>query len=687
MNEEIWMNADSIRSFYQNFPYDTAFAKTKTIVKMCSDDKNLYIAAICYDSTVGDYVVQSLKRDFSYPVNDGFGVYLNPYGDKINGFAFTINPYGVQREGLLQEGGLFGVTTAWDNKWFCETTETDSCWIAEIQIPFKTLRFKSNDDHWLINFSRNNLKKNENSSWVPVPRNFNIANLAYTGSLLWEELPKKNGSNISLIPYTSARSIQNFNPKMESEFDFNPGMDAKIGVTSSLNLDLSINPDFSQVNVDRQITNLSRFSIYYPERRQFFIENSDLFARFGFSRIRPFFSRQIGIYNAYKIPIYGGARLSGKLNKDWRIGVMSMQTKAVDSLGVLGENYSIFALQRQINRSNLGFIFVNRQAVDSNGISVNDYNRVFGVDYNLFSKNNKWRGKVFYHQSLSGNSSESDVKKSFLTSGTHALWLNYNTKKGGFEYNHEYIGEDYRADVGFVLRTGVYRFQPNAWYNFFTKKGPLINHGIYSELDVYFDLNGNALDRNIHLRHYYQFKNRAEASIRFNETYTRLYAEFDPSGTGKTPLPIGNYYYRNVQFYYESDFRKKFTYSFFASYGSYFNGTKFTSEATLSYRFQPYATVAVNYTQNNVHLPNPYAHTDLALIAPELRLSLNKKLFITVFTQYNQQIDNINLNARFQWRFKPMSDLFIVFTDNYLPNDFSVKNRAIVLKLNYWLNI
>ena len=212
---------------------------------------------------------------------------------------------GVQREGLLSNGGGQGVTTIWDNKWTSEVKQFEDKWIVEMAIPFKSLRFKSGVDTWRINFSRNDLKRNENSVWSPVPRNFNVASLAFTGKLKFDEPKKKTSSNISIIPYVTAGVSQDYLTQTKEQYTYNGGLDAKIALSSSLNLDLTINPDFSQVEVDRQVTNLSRFSIFFPERRNFFIENSDLFERFGFRQIRPFFSRNIGLYKGQIVPILG----------------------------------------------------------------------------------------------------------------------------------------------------------------------------------------------------------------------------------------------------------------------------------------------------------------------------------------------------------------------------------------------
>ncbi len=414
LDEPEWNISDIATGFCQSFPYDTLQAISCTEVKILHNDEGIYIAAICKDSFPEPFVVQNLKRDFSIFSSDAFVVTIDPLNDKTNGFSFGVNPYGVQREGLIEERGIFGVSTIWDNKWFVEVKRKEREWIAEMFIPFKSIRYKSGIKEWGINFHRINLKINETSNWSRVPRIYNISFLPYVGKLIWEEEPRKAGRNISLIPYVTLRQYSDYQQKI-NQLQPNTGWNAKLGVTSSLNLDVTVNPDFSQVEVDAQITNLSRFSLFFPERREFFIENSDLFARFGFRNIRPFFSRQIGLENGNSVPIIAGARLSGKVNQNWRIGIMDMQTEGVGNLSLSPQNYFVAAAQRQIGKkSNLAAILVNRQNTN-NAI---DYNRVAGIDFNFQTNNNKIIGKAFFHQSFSPD----QPKDAFA----QAVWIRYS---------------------------------------------------------------------------------------------------------------------------------------------------------------------------------------------------------------------------------------------------------------------
>ncbi len=693
LDEKSWDTAQTAGNFQQMFPFDTSKAKTQTIVRVTFDDNNLYISAVCIDSLKGKYVVQSLKRDFSYPVNDAFAVYLDCLNDQTNGFCFGVNPLGVQREGLLSNGGGQGVTTIWDNKWTSQVKQYDNKWIVEMAIPFKSLRFKSGVDTWRINFSRNDLKRNENSVWSPVPRNFNVASLAFTGKMKFNEPQKKTSSNISIIPYLTGGVSQDYLTQKKEQYTYNGGLDAKIALSSSLNLDLTVNPDFSQVEVDRQVTNLSRFSIFFPERRTFFIENSDLFERFGFRQIRPFFSRNIGLYKGQIIPIIGGFRISGNINKKWRIGVMSMQTEHKRELGLESQNYSVAAVSRNLfKRSNISFVFVNKQEVTTKGISDNKFNRVAGADYNLQSANNKWFGKIFYHYSFTA--------QNLSNASANASFLSYSTPKFSWEWNHEYVEKNYLADVGFVPRIYFYnpqtdlttretylRIEPSIRYKFYPKSKIINNHFPEFYFSHYLDSAYKSTEYLYQLSYNFSFQNSSVLSFKYRKNFIKLRIPIDITFTGKTPITAADYYFDNFLATYTSSFIKPLFGTITVDYGNFYTGSKLTYSGDINYRKQPWGVFGVSFSQDDIKLPEPYENAYITLIGPKVELSFTKSIFFTTFAQYNTQLNNMNLNCRLQWRFKPMSDLYIVYTDNYYSIDMTKKNKALVIKLIYWISV
>jgi hypothetical protein len=674
LNEQSWKDADVARDFFRITPMDTGYAETRTEVMVTYDDENFYLAAICFDPLEGENIIASLRRDFSFSDNDNFIFFLDTFQDKTNGFSFGASAAGAQWDGLQSDGGNVGLE--WDNKWYSKVSREDGAQIHEYAIPFLTIRYKQGIDKWGINFSRLDNKRNEKSSWAPVPRQFPSSSLAFAGTLQWDNPPPPAGRNISLIPYVSGRAVKNQEKDSETEYEFDAGFDAKIAVTSSLNLDLTLNPDFSQVEVDRQVTNLSRFELFFPERRQFFLENSDLFANFGYRNNRPFFSRRIGLES----PIIAGARLSGKLNKDWRIGLMDMVTNRVDSTSFPAQNYLVAAFQRQVlERSNIAFIVVNRDGLDmaEGDTLTSEWNRVVGADFNLFSANNLWQGKVFLHGSFSPG--KQDL--------SHGLELEYTGQNLNVEWEHQYVGTEYEAEVGFVPRTGYLRLNPDIGYNWFPKSTVVNRHGPTMRNQIFFTDGWGFTDHILSFEYALLLLNTANYSVSYEESFIQLTRPFDPTNSGNPPLPAGSEHrFRQIGFDINSDRRKLWTYTLSGNFGGFFSGKLTNLEGEINYRFQPFGSISITTEFNRLTFDEG-EETNFLLLGPKLDVTFTDKIFLTAWVQYNNQIDNINLNTRFQWRYAPASDLFIVYTDNYFSDNLKVKNRAIVLKLNYWLNL
>lgn len=674
-----WLQAETARDFFMVLPMDSSRANVKTEVKLCYDDKYLYLIAICHKLVPGVNMVESLRRDFNFGRNDNFLVFIDPFEDKTNGFSFGANAAGAQWDGMMYEGGK--VDLNWDNKWQSEVRTDSSKWIFEAAIPFKTLRYKNGVKEWGINLSRNDIRVPEKSSWAPVPRQFPTASLAYTGTLVWDEPPPSAGQNISIIPYALAGATKQYQPEKPTQWQKDIGGDIKIGLTSALNLDLTVNPDFSQVEVDRQVTNLDRFELFFPERRQFFLENGDIFANIGYTSLRPFFSRRIGL----EVPIIGGFRMSGKLNKDWRIGVMDMQTAQSPEKGLPTQNFAVVALQRKVfARSNIGVFMINKQSPGFfkdtlPGKPVNTYNRNLGLEYNLASANNKWTGKLLGIKSFTPGLKGKD-------------WVNagnilYNAKRFSFGWQHEYVGSNYNAEVGYVPRKGYIKENATAGILFFPKKGRVLSHGLKISSTYYFNESGKHLDDESFLPYTITFRDFSTFTTWVATDYVYLYQPFDPTNSGKDTLARGTKHnWKAFGTEYISAPQKLFTFSFSTRYGGYYaNGTRLNLSGEIAYRKQPYAIFSVAVSYNDIRMPAPWNTTKLWIVSPRIDITMRNNLYFTTFVQYNSQLKNININSRLQWRYKPASDIFLVYTDNYLPAPFSVKNRALVLKITYWL--
>jgi hypothetical protein len=684
-NEEAWSKAPFINNFFQHYPTDSLKARSQVEVRALYDAENIYFSITCFDSTAGKYYFQSLRRDFSADEADGVMIILDPLGTGQTGFGFRVSPVGVQGEGFVANGGNFGMDRSWDNVWFSEVQTGKDRWTAEIAVPFRAIRFESGRKRWRMNVVRWDWIRNELSSWTRFPINFNVFSLAHTGVLEWDTPPNASGLNMSLIPYAAANVQHNFQGDNTPQPGWGLGLDAKWAVTPSLNLDLTVLPDFSNVSVDRQVTNLQRFSLFFPEQRQFFIENSDLFSQFGFSQIRPFFSRKIGLAEGQSVAIPFGARLSGNIDDNWRVGLMSIQTATKPEQSLSTQNYTVAAVQRRLfGRSNIGMIFVNRQGENFNQETGNNFNRTLGADFSLLSNDGVWTGKLFYHHNFTPNPKPDQ----FASAG----WLRYSVPGLEVNWNHEYIGSNYNPEVGFVPRTGVWRIQPTMQQTFYPTDRTVVNeHGWGAESDMYFDNSGRftPLDRSVFAWYFMNFTNTVFASVFAGNIYTRLTSPFDASGKGDNTraLPVGEYTYNRFGVEFGSDRRAPFVATAAVRAGTFFNGTNTRINGSLAYRFLPYGSLTVNLQRDYVILPEPYNSNELTLGSLQLDFTPTRELFFTAFLQYNTQINNVNLNARMQWRFAPMSDVFLVYTDNYDATSFAIRNRGIALKMTYWLNI
>ncbi len=690
IDEQAWFEGVSANNFWQMFPTDSVMAEFQTEIFFTYDDENFYVAAKCYARS-DQYVVPSLRRDFRAGGSDNLTFLFDTFNDQTNAFFFGANPAGVLREGLISNGGSGreDFSESWDNRWEGESKIHDGYWACEMAIPFKTIRFQEGSMKWRFNAYRFDTQLNERSTWFRIPQNQFITNLAFMGNLNWENPLQKPGKNLVVIPYVSADLSRDFETDATNySGNFSIGGDAKVAITSGLNLDLTVNPDFSQVEVDRQVTNLQRFEVFFPERRQFFLENADLFGSFGDTRINPFFSRRIGVAEdtstdlTIQNPIYFGARLSGKLNENWRLGLLNMQTADDEENDLPSFNYIVAALQRKVfARSNIGAIFVNKQTFsDRDSETYNRYNRIVGLDYNLGTIDNTWSGKTYFHKAITPE----DVDKKFA----HGAELDYRVRQFSIRWKHSWVGDGYNPEVGFVPRKDFFQMRPEARLFFYPNNDKVVQHGpVVQAFWLYTPGYGNT-DHEVRFRWEVRMRDNTNIEAEIKNEYTFLFDDFDPTRKEDYYLPAGtSYSYTNFSLRYSSNRTKPFSFRIEPRFGEFFNGNRIGVRGDFTYRFQPFGNIALNYNVNRISLAEPFETAYLYLVGPRIDLTFTKKLFLTTFVQYNSQIDNLNINARFQWRFKPVSDFFIVYTDNYFPEDFSVKNRAIVAKFTYWLNM
>lgn len=689
-NEQAWQQASKIEKLINHFPTDVGDAEALTEVWTVYDDEFIYILAKLYDN--GQRVVQSLRRDNvdGHWNSDNFTVTLDPFNNKQSGFFFGVNAGGAQLEALLNvENGQTNFDQNWDNKWFSEVKEYADHWVVEMAIPFKTLRYNSTQAEWGINFIRGDMQRNHYSTWTQFPISFGGIDMNYMGTLKWDAPPKKADGKVVLIPYVAGSTHKDFESE-EAQTNYSTqadaGLDAKIAITSSLNLDLTVNPDFSNADVDQQVTNLSRFSIFFPERRNFFLENGDIFSNFGSWRVQPFFSRTIGLNNGQQVPINYGARLTGNLTPNMRIGAMNVQTGELDE--VEANNYSVFAAhQRVLNRSVIKGIFINRAG--QNG----DFGRNGGLEFNYVHPSGSWNNTVRYH--LATNENIPDNNHYY---GMDGGFRNRNLSLG---WTFDVVGENYETELGFnprlynynaetneTTKQGFTRINPWFMYRFRPKSetATLNVHGPRTWHMAWLNTDGSLNERRHGIGYDFFFKNTME--FRINRVFQEANLPVPTNLIGKDKhLPVGNYKYTDNFIYFASDRRKVINTEISLRHGTFYNGTKSGFTTGLNFRTQPWGTFGVNYDYNKVTLAEGYGESDLHLFRLNAEISFSNKMFWTTAVQYNSQAENYNIFSRFQWRYKPMSDLFIVYTDNYGIDGLNIKNRQVVFKVTYWLNM
>jgi hypothetical protein len=689
-----WEKAKWSSSFWMWRPTDTLQAKKQTRFKIIRDEKNLYIL-IKASINGTNFTTPNLKRDFSSFGADYITLLFDTFNDATNAFSFSTNPLGLKSDGLISGGNQnyrSDRNYSWDTKWEVETKIEETYYIAEIKIPFSSFFYDNTQTSWRFNIYRRNTQGNEHSIWIRTPQNQTIGNLAFMGKMAFEEPLKKAKNPISLIPYISASSQKDFiEPNQNSTFSL--GGDVKVPIGNALNLDLTLNPDFSQVEVDDQVVNLTRFAISLPEKRQFFTQNDDLFKDFGaFGDVTPFFSRRIGVAedldgNTIENKIITGARLSGKLNSNLRLGFLNVLTEEDVKNEIPSNLNTVFTLRQKVfNRSNISFFFIDRRTTDEyEFISKEEQkNSVTGIEYNLASTDSKWTGRAFFHKSFTKGLDEDDI-----ISGIN---LQRNTLNNRVQMEVIHSGEDFRSDLGFYRRTGFLKLSPEYTYRIYPKN-PNINSYEFSERSFFiFDpsLDYKLTDRWFITSVQKRYLNNTNLSLRVSNRHEYLTSGFDPTRSDDgLELPSNTTYdFTDIQLSYRSDQRKRFYFNTEVSYGSFYNGSKFSLENEMNWRKQPIFNASMIVNFNAIKLPKPYVTKNIWLISPKLDFTFSKTLFWTTFVQYNSQAENLGVNSRLQWRFAPLSDLFIVYNDNYISTDnFSPRYRSFNLKLTYWLNL
>ncbi len=668
LDEPDWDLAEPHSDFLQNEPQTGQPATELTEVRLLYDDENLYMGVYCFDSEGETGItITDIRRDFVPFDNDSFLIVLDTFNDNRNGVLFNANARGAKSDQEMSDDG--GTRNRnWDAIWHVKTKITPAGWQVEMAIPFKSLRFGNADvQDWGVNFQRRIRRKNESVQWSLVPRSYNVSSVSHAGRLTGLR-GIRPGRNLYLKPYITAPVVR----RRGDDVDFEPdvGLDVKYGVASQLALDLTVNTDFSQVEADNQQINLTRFSLFFPEKRDFFLERATTF-QFGqgnvgtvggFRDLIPFFSRRIGLSEGNIVPLLGGARLTGKVSK-YTLGLLSLQ--ADDFEEIPSTNFSVVRVRRDVlSQSDIGMIFVNKHELDGR------VNRTFGAD-------SKFTFARFLHfSSFLLKTSTSGTSGQDLAGRFSALWSDPLLT---LQASYFSIEEKFNAEVGFVPRTGIrqgsglfrIRPRPGERIPFIREFEPSI------KIDYITDQDSLLETRTIEGRFTVRFQSGALIWFAGKSNFERLTEPF--LIRSNLEIPVGDYPFNEYTLSLSSDRSRMFSGDLSAVTGDFFDGEK-DSFRVVGRLQRAQFQGEVSWSRDDVRLPAGAFETDL--VAARLTYSFNPSMFVNALIQYNSDLREISSNFRFNFIHKPLSNFFLVYNERRASTG-EVAERALIGKLTY----
>ena len=680
LGEQVWKQVQNHTGFYNYAPNDVGLAEQQTEVRLFHNGEKLYIGLVYHD-TEQKSQVSSLKRDVPIGLSDGFALILDTQNQEQNAYYFSVNAYGTLIDGLVEKvNGGYDFTTSWNAVWNAKTSVQGTKKLYEVEIPLKFLNFNNENTVFGIQCYVRDIKKNSWTILNNVKRNYRLFDLRFTEKFSVANLPDKSASKFAVTPSITT-NYQNNRVDDSDETLFTPSLDVQYNLTSSLNLDATINPDFSQIDVDQQVTNLTRFSIFFPERRNFFLENSDLFSNLGVRGINPFYSRRIGASS----DIQFGVKLSGNLSPKTRLGVLNVQ--AGEEANIAAQNYSVVVGEQQLNSQIAATAyFINRQETDRFEF-IDEYNRVAGLNLNYRSKNNKWLGLANLGKSFN-DGIEGD--NTFYHAG---LWYN----KRGLAWNIALkdIGKNYLTDVGFtprlfnydaindvIIREGYTELSGGVEYEKFFDDAKRLNslRLLNYRNNTYFDEGGQLNQSSHFINSALFFKDLSAIYYVYTHDYIDLKYGFDPLGNGNALQP-DSYNFGLLKVGYNSANNQKFRYRFNFQRGNYYSGKRTAGGVYLNYQLLPFANLELAYDIDKIDL-NELGKETFHLARLTKEIFFNNRLNWTTYVQYTTQIDNFNINSRLQWEYKPLSYIYLVISDNY-SQDLERKAWGVAFKMNY----
>jgi len=683
LEEAAWTNAPAARDFIQSEPREGEPSAELTEVRVLYDSQGLYFGAYLHDSKIKNVVVADLKKDFQGEAGDSFEVVLDTFHDERNGYIFSTNAAGAKFDSQMINEGREN-NNSWDGVWYVKTSQLDDGWIAEILIPFRTFKFRDSDvQTWGINFHRNLRSglRNEDSFWSPLPRIYNLNRVSLAGTLEGLE-GIKPGSNIRFKPYVNSSYAQNKATGINKK-DADVGFDAKYGLTAGLTLDFTYNTDFAQVEADEQQINLTRFSLFFPEKREFFLENSGIF-KFGAtnnfggggginSRLNNppndvfFFSRTIGLSSSNEaVPILGGARLTGRAGP-FEIGLLNIQQREYkDSQAT---NFTVGRLKRNIMaNSDIGVMVMDKEVANSGR-----FNRVAGADANLRF------GQYTTVNALVAKAASPGVTSNNMEA---SLAFNYQDRKWHTQAGYTQIQNEFINEMGYTPRRGIGHYESTIGRYFRPQNSSIRLIQPHIEADYFEDQHGRFDSKYVGYHLPINWQNGSQIETGLNSTVEVLQRPFTLNRNQNT-VPAGIYDSPEYFFFYRPDQSRRLSPAFRIGIGPFYTGYKHTYTISQGVRLNNKFNTTVNFTHNNISLADGHYKTNL--VTARVNYSFSTAVFLNALVQYNSDARQWSSNVRFNIIHRPLSDFFLVYNErrNTLTGDLT--DRALIAKVTYMI--
>ncbi|MEK7239488.1 MAG: DUF5916 domain-containing protein [Gemmatimonadota bacterium] len=691
LDEADWKSAAVADGFVQSEPNTGAPASERTEVRVLHDANTLYIGAYLHDGEPGGLVVNDIRKDFKEEDQDDFEVILDTFHDRRNGYVFITNVEGARADRQVASEGR-EINMSWDAVWSVKTRRVADGWVAELAIPFRALRFDAGKSQsWGVNFSRRIRRKNEIAFWSPIPREYALTRLSLAGTLEGVH-PEGASRDLRVKPYALARSVR-ATGGLEFATSGDAGVDVKARVTPGLTLDVTVNPDFAQVEADEQQVNLTQFSQFFPEKREFFLENSGVFyvgdaARNNRVQAPPtpdedlllFFSRRVGLTGGgLPITIPGGVRLTGKAG-GLGVGALAMRTEP--TTGTAANTYSTLRLRRNVGTgSDIGLLLMSREG----GAHSADWNRVGGLDANI-----RFFGKLDWNSFgvLTRTPGKGSGQYSWRSS------LNYEGKDAHIKAATLILGDGFQDDLGFYRRTDVRKWFLDAGLR---PRSPwLRTHGIrelhpHFTWNYYEDLAGRTIGKHLHTGQTFFFNDGSYTELSANPRYEYITAPFRLNRNDKKAPPIaaGGYAWNEWMLKWTTDLSQPVSLAFTGTTGGLWTGSQKTVNATVTWRPTYRFRVAGTVQQSRIALDQPQETFDVTLLTGRANYSFTTNMFLDALAQYDPVAHQFNANVRFNVIHHPLSDLFIVYNEQRFttPDQRVAPGRSLVVKFTQMFSL